>query len=84
VLWHKNNLVVLFPRNSSNIDGVYVQVPISSFYAGKVGSLFTLAAASGATYSLVIQGKLTSAWQPDVGRCWRCGCCAAAGNRSWC
>lgn len=57
VLWHNNNLVVLFPRNSSNIDGVYVQVPISSFYAGKARNLFTLTGESGAAYLLVIQGK---------------------------
>lgn len=57
MLWHNNNLVALFPHNSSDIDGIYIQVPISSFLAGEIGGEFTLTTESGATYSLVILGE---------------------------
>ncbi len=57
VLWHNNNLVAVFAQTSAPVDGVYVQIPISSYFAGKNGDRFTLTDGGGATYTLVIQSN---------------------------
>jgi len=54
VYWHNNNLAVVFENFEEPWDGIYVYVPISSYWPGNVETI-ELALEEGKTYKFRIQ-----------------------------